>query len=234
MSAPALAGRIAVVTGASRGIGAAVASVFRGAGARVARVARSLVPGVHDGVHDLSCDVSDPAAVARLAEEVLGRIGTPDIVVSNAGIFDRIPFEQADPRELERHLAVNLVGTFAVARGFLPAMRARGSGLFITVGSIADHVAFPENTIYSTTKYGLRGLHETLVVEYRGTGVRCTLVSPGPTDTALWDPVDPDNRPGFVPRHAMLRPADVADAILFVATRAPNVHVDWLRLNPVL
>ncbi len=129
---------------------------------------------------------------------------------------------------------MNLVGTFAVARGFLPAMRARGSGVFITIGSIADHVAFPENTIYSTTKYGLRGLHETLAVEYRGTGVRCTLVSPGPTDTALWDPVDPDNRPGFVPRRAMLRPADVADAILFVATRAQNVHVDWLRLNPTL
>lgn len=230
----ALAGRIAVVTGASRGIGAAVAAAFREAGAGVVRVARSLAPGTHDGVHDLPCDVSDAAAVARLAEEVLERIGTPDIVVSSAGIFDRIPFEQAEPAELRRHLDVNLVGTFAVARGFLPAMRARGSGSFITIGSIADHVAFPENTIYSTTKYGLRGLHETLAVEYRGTGVRCTLVSPGPTDTALWDPVDPDNRPGFVPRRAMLRPADVADAVLFVATRAQNVHVDWLRLNPTL
>ncbi|HEY8104857.1 MAG TPA: SDR family oxidoreductase [Gemmatimonadales bacterium] len=230
----ALAGRIAVVTGASRGIGAAVAAAFVGAGARVVRVARSLAPGVHDGVHDLPCDVSDAPAVGRLAEDVLGRIGVPDIVVSNAGIFDRIPFEQAEPAELRRHLDVNLVGTFAVARGFLPAMRARGSGLFITIGSIADHVAFPENTIYSTTKYGLRGLHETLAVEYRGTGVRCTLVSPGPTDTALWDPVDPDHRPEFVPRRAMLRPADVADAILFVATRAQNVHVDWLRLNPTL
>lgn len=230
----ALAGRIAVVTGASRGIGAAVAAAFREAGAGVVRVARSLAPGTHDGVHDLPCDVSDAAAVARLAEEVLERVGTPDIVVSSAGIFDRIPFEQAEPAELRRHLDVNLVGTFAVARGFLPAMRARGSGSFITIGSIADHVAFPENTIYSTTKYGLRGLHETLAVEYRGTGVRCTLVSPGPTDTALWDPVDPDNRPGFVPRRAMLRPADVADAVLFVATRAQNVHVDWLRLNPTL
>ncbi len=230
----ALAGRIAVVTGASRGIGAAVAAAFREAGAGVVRVARSLAPGTHDGVHDLPCDVSDAAAVARLAEEVLERIGTPDVVVSSAGIFDRIPFEQAEPAELRRHLDVNLVGTFAVARGFLPAMRARGSGSFITIGSIADHVAFPENTIYSTTKYGLRGLHETLAVEYRGTGVRCTLVSPGPTDTALWDPVDPDNRPGFVPRRAMLRPADVADAVLFVATRAQNVHVDWLRLNPTL
>jgi len=229
-----LAGRIALVTGASRGIGAAVASVFRDAGALVIRVARGLAAGVHDGMHDLPCDVGDGAAVARLAGDVLARIGTPDIVVSNAGIFGRIPFEQAELADLERHLAVNLVGAFALARGFLPAMRTRGSGLLITIGSIADHVAFPENTIYSTTKYGVRGLHETLAVEYRGTGVRCTLVSPGPTDTPIWDAVDPDNRPGFVPRRAMLRPADVAEAILFVATRAPHVHVDWLRLNPAL
>ena len=113
-------------------------------------------------------------------------------------------------------------------------MRARGSGLLITIGSITDHVAFPENTVYSTTKFGLRGLHETLAAEYRGTGVRCTLISPGATDTAIWDPVDPDNRPGYVPRRAMLHPEDIADAILFVATRAPRVHVDWLRINPAL
>ena len=229
-----LAGRIALVTGASRGIGAAAASALRDAGALVVRVARSLAPGVHDGMHDLPCDLSDGPAVVRLAADVLQRLGTPDIVVSNAGIFDRIPFEQATLADLERHVAVNLVGAFALARGFLPAMRARGSGLLITIGSIADHVAFPENTIYSTTKYGVRGLHETLAVEYRGTGVRCTLVSPGPTDTSIWDPVDPDNRPGFVPRRAMLRPADVAEAILFVATRGANVHVDWLRINPAL
>lgn len=230
----ALAGRLALVTGASRGIGAATATALRGAGAQVIRVARSLTAAVRDGVHDIPCDLADADAVLRLAGDVLQRVGTPDIVVSNAGVFARIPFEQAAPAELERHLAVNLVGAFALARGFLPAMRARGSGLLITIGSIADHVAFPENTVYSATKYGLRGLHETLAAEYRGTGVRCALVSPGPTDTSIWDPVDPDNRPGFPPRRAMLRPADVADAILFVATRAPHVHVDWLRINPAL
>jgi NAD(P)-dependent dehydrogenase (short-subunit alcohol dehydrogenase family) len=229
-----LAGRTALVTGASRGIGAAAASALGAAGARVVRVARSLTAGIHDGMHDLPCDLSDGAAVARLAEDVLRRIGTPDIVVSNAGIFNRIPFEQATLADLERHLAVNLVGAFALARGFLPAMRARGTGLLITIGSITDHVAFPENTVYSTTKFGLRGLHETLAAEYRGTGVRCTLISPGATDTSIWDPVDPDNRPGYVPRRAMLRPEDIADAILFVATRAPRVHVDWLRINPAL
>ncbi len=112
-------------------------------------------------------------------------------------------------------------------------MREAGGGSFITVGSVADHVGFPENAAYAASKYGLRGLHETLVAEYRGTGVRLTLVSPGATDTAIWDPFDPEQRPGFPTREAMLRPADVAAAVLFVATRPAHVHIDWLRLEPV-
>jgi NAD(P)-dependent dehydrogenase (short-subunit alcohol dehydrogenase family) len=228
-----LAGRLALVTGASRGIGAEVAAAFAGSGARVVRVARSLEPGVHDGFEDLRCDMSDPAAVSRLAETVLARIGTPDILVSNAGVFDRIPFEQTSVEELQRQLAVNLVGPFALARGFLPAMRARSEGLLVTVGSVADHTGFPENTVYATAKYGLRGLHETLSAEYRGSGVRFTLVSPGPTDTPIWDRIDLDSRPGARRRSSMLRPSDVAEAILFVATRPRHVIIDWLRLGPV-
>ena len=74
--------------------------------------------------------------------------------------------------------------------------------------------------------------YETLLAEYRGSGVRLTLVSPGPTDTAVWDPFDPDRREGFMPRADMLRPADVAEAVVFVATRPAHVHIDWLRLGP--
>ena len=73
----------------------------------------------------------------------------------------------------------------------------------------------------------------TLAAEYRGTGVRCTLVSPGPTDTRVWDPVEPDTREGFTPRARMLRPADVAEAIRWVATLPGHVQVDWLRVGPV-
>jgi NADP-dependent 3-hydroxy acid dehydrogenase YdfG len=111
-------------------------------------------------------------------------------------------------------------------------MRAAGRGSFITVGSVADHTGYPENSAYAASKFGVRGLHETLLAEYRGTGVRLTLVSPGPTDTSVWDPVDPDRREGFIPRAGMLRPRDVAEAVLFVATRPDHVLIDWLRLGP--
>ena len=111
-------------------------------------------------------------------------------------------------------------------------MRDAGGGAFISIGSVADHTGFPENAAYAASKYGLRGLHETLAAEYRGTGVRLTLVSPGATDTTIWDPFDPERRPGFPPRTAMLRPEDVADAVLFAATRPEHVHVDWIRMQP--
>jgi NAD(P)-dependent dehydrogenase (short-subunit alcohol dehydrogenase family) len=195
-------------------------------------VARSLTESTADRIEDIPCDLTDPNQVNRLGSRVIARRGPPDIVVSNAGAFLLRTLETTEAADLETQLAANLRAPFYVAKAFLPAMRKAGRGSFITVGSVADHVGFPENAAYAASKYGLRGLHETLLAEYKGTGVRLTLVSPGPTDTAVWDPVDPDRREGFLPRAGMLRPADVAEAILFVATRPPHVLVDWLRLGP--
>jgi len=110
-------------------------------------------------------------------------------------------------------------------------MRKRASGHIVSIGSIADHVAFPENGSYAAAKFGLRGLHAVLRAELAGTGVRATLISPAPVDTPLWDEVNPDERPGFTPRSAMLRPEDVAAAVLFVVSQPASVNVDDLRLS---
>ena len=228
-----LAGRVALVTGASRGIGAAVAAALAGEGAHVIRVARSLAESTAGRIQDIPCDLTDPNQVSRLGSRVIAQHGPPDIVVSNAGAFLLRTLETTEAADLELQLAVNVRAPFYVAKAFLPAMREAGWGSFISVGSVADHVGFPENAAYAASKYGLRGLHESLVAEYQGTGVRLTLVSPGATDTAVWDPVDLDHRAGFISRADMLRPADVAEAILFVATRPPHVLIDWLRLGPV-
>lgn len=227
-----LRGRLALVTGASRGIGAAVAGALAAVGARVIRVARRLPPRGEGSGIDLPCDLTDAAQVERLARRVLEGEGVPAVVVSNAGGFLLRPLEGTTPEEFDAQLAANLRSAFLVARAFLPAMRATGDGVFITIGSVADHTGLPENAAYAASKYGLRGLHETLAAEYRGTGVRLTLVSPGATDTTIWDPFSPERRPGFPPRAAMLRPEDVADAVLFAATRPPHVHMDWIRLQP--
>jgi NAD(P)-dependent dehydrogenase (short-subunit alcohol dehydrogenase family) len=228
----ALAGRVALVTGASRGIGAAVADSLGAAGGTIVRVARSLTDGWQNGRLDLRADLTDAGQAARMAERVRHEAGVPDIVVHNAGSFLLKPLAETTPAEFDAQIQSNLRSAFLVARELLPAMAALRRGTFVSVGSVADHVGLPENAAYAAGKYGLRGLHETLVAEYRGTGVRLTLVSPGATDTSIWDPFDPDHRPGFPSRAAMLRPADVAEAVLFVVTRPPSVQVDWLRLGP--
>jgi NAD(P)-dependent dehydrogenase (short-subunit alcohol dehydrogenase family) len=227
-----LQNQLALVTGASRGIGAAIAESLVKEGARVIRVARSLQQRTQGSVADYACDLTLPAQVTELAESVTTAYGVPDLVVSNAGGFLLRTLEETTAEDLEGQLAINLRASFLIARAFLPRMRRVGHGCFITIGSIADHRGFPENAAYAASKYGLRGLHETLTEEFRGSGVRLTLVSPGPTDTSMWDPFDPDRREGFIPRAGMLRPRDVAEAVLFVASRPPHVHIDWLRLGP--
>jgi NAD(P)-dependent dehydrogenase (short-subunit alcohol dehydrogenase family) len=221
---------VALVTGASRGIGAATAEALREAGARVVRVARTLPPAGE--FVDLPADLTDGAQVEALVARVERDVGIPDVVVSNAGGFLLRPLPETSAADFDAQVAINLRAPFLLARALLPRLAAAGRGTFITVGSVADHVGFPDNAAYAAAKYGLRGLHETLLAEYRGTGVKLTLVSPGPTDTAVWDPFDPDHREGFPTRAQMLRPADVADAVLFVATRPPRVLIDWLRLGP--
>ncbi len=228
----ALAGRVALVTGASRGIGLAIAHALREAGAQVVRVSRTLAPASDPAGLDLACDVSDAAAVEVMAARVKESAGVPDLLINNAGSFLLAPLEETSPAAFAQQLSANLTGPFLVARAFLPAMRARGRGRLITIGSIADHFGLPGNTAYAAAKFGVRGLHEVLREELQGSGVLCTLISPGPTDTTAWDPVDPDSREGCIPRARMLRPADVADAVRWIACRPSHVDVDWLRLGP--
>lgn len=228
-----LAGQVAVVTGASRGIGAATAALLAGAGARVVRIARTLPVEPGRGFIDYPCDLTDGAGWRVTADRILAGLGPPDIVVSNAGTFIMKPLHETTQDEFDAQVSSNLRAPFAVARALLPAMRAAGHGTFIHIGSVADHLAYASNAAYSASKFGLRGLHEVLAAEYRGSGVRVCLVSPGPTDTSMWDPIDPDHQPHLPDRASMLRPGDVAEAVLFVATRPAHVHIDWLRLGPV-
>jgi NADP-dependent 3-hydroxy acid dehydrogenase YdfG len=233
-----LAGRWALVTGASRGIGAELARRLAADGARVALAARgrdaldTLARELGDAAVAVPCDVGDADAVARAAAHLAELThGAPDILVNNAGVFAIAPVRDTSVDDFRRTLDVNLTAPFALAHAFLPAMLARRSGHLVTVGSIADRATFPGNSAYAASKHGLRALHEVLRAELRGTGVRATLVSPGPVDTELWDPIDPDNRPGFTPRARMLSAAAVADAIRWVLLAPPDVNVDELRLS---
>ena len=226
----ALAGQRVLVTGASRGIGAAIASGAAAFGATVIRVARSTMP-LLEGAVDYRADLADARDRDRVLREI-AQAGVPDAVVSNAGAFMIAPLEETTDALLREQLAINLEAPLAIARHFLPAMRARGRGVHVLIGSVADTKAFAGNAAYAASKFGARGLHEVLCEEFRGTGVRCTLISPGPTDTAAWDPVDPDHHDGFTRRADMLCTSDVAEAVIYALTAPIHVHLESIRLGP--
>jgi NADP-dependent 3-hydroxy acid dehydrogenase YdfG len=233
-----LAGRTAIVTGASKGIGLATVRALAAAGVRVALVARSVdvlreIAGeLGDAALPLACDVADAAAVGRAVGEAIDRLGAaPDILVNSAGTFELARVDVASIEDVARTIDVNLIAPFAFIRTVLPGMRERGRGHIVNVGSIADRVAFPENGAYAASKFGLRGLHEVLRAECRGTGVRTTLVSPGPVNTGIWDAIDPDAREGFTPRDRMLTPEAIASAIVYALSQPVDVNVDELRLS---
>ena len=233
-----LQGRRALVTGASRGIGAAVARRLAASGARVALLARSeetlraLAQQIGGGAVALACDVRDTATLTQSLDQLPALIGgAPEIVVNNAGAFFITPIEDTSIEAFNATLAVNLTAPFALVHALLPAMRAAGSGHIVNIGSIADRATFPGNGAYAASKFGLRAFHEVLRAELRGSGIRASLVSPGPVDTELWNAIDPDRNPGFTPRSQMLDADAVADAVHYVITARPDLNIDELRVS---
>ena len=232
MTNPTLAGRAALITGASRGIGRAIATALAAAGARLTLVARDQRPleQLADELHAdaIACDVGNVSDCERM----LLAVGTaPDILVNNAGLFVPASIEETSASDFDAAIAVNLAGPFRILSAFLPAMRARGRGDIVTIGSIADHTTLPGNAAYGASKHGVRALHDVVRAELRGTGVRATLVSPGPVDTSLWDDIDPDSREGFTPRSRMLPPNAVAAAVVFALSQPPEVDIELVRLS---
>ena len=227
--------RVALVTGATGGIGEAVARrlaadgfVVYAGGRRRGRLER--LAAEVNGVA-LPFDVTAEAEVAEARSVVEAGCAGPDVLVNAAGVFDLAPVVETEGEVLARNLGVNLAGVINVTRVFLPGLLAAGSGLVINVGSVSGWKAFPDNAAYSASKYGLRGFHDVLLEELRGTGVRACLLEPGAVDTAIWDPLDPDSAPHLPDRVRMLRPGDVARAVGFVAGLPDTVAVPLLRID---
>ena len=205
-----LAGKTAVVTGASRGIGRAIATALAGAGARVAGCARN--PEAGSGV--FRCDVGRPADVARFAEEVLGRLGAPDVLVNNAGIVARGRLDEMPVDAWDAVLDANLKGTFLVTRAFLPAMRARRGGRIVNVASISGRQGTALLSAYCAAKHGVVGLTRALAAELRDDAIAVNAVCPGSVDTAMLQAGLPGAKPD-------MSPEDVAGVVLYLAADAP-------------
>lgn len=225
-----LNGRVALVTGAARGIGAEIARALAAAGAAVGvadldEAAAALVAGgITEGAAvAVPVDVSDTAAVAAAVARVCTELGPPDIVVNNAGI-DRIQrFADSDEKTWRRLIGVNLVGPIAVCHATIGGMADRGWGRVINISSDAGKVGSGGEVVYSATKGGVIAFSKALARETASAGVTVNCVCPGPTDTALLDQVAEydqrlyDSLARAIPLRRIGRPQDIAPLVVFLA-----------------
>jgi NADP-dependent 3-hydroxy acid dehydrogenase YdfG len=243
----ALAGRTALVTGASSGIGEATALALAEAGAKVALSARrgdrleALVQRI-DAAGGMAAafpgDVADEAFATRLVEGVAERFGRLDILVNSAGVMPESGVADADFARWRRVLEINLLASLYTCRAAAGLMRAQGSGDIVNVSSTAGRRATGLFAAYSTSKFGLTAMTEGLRQEVGGQGVRVCIIEPGATDTALFEGVvDPELRRNvqhLAQREGVMKPQDVAAAVVFVVTLPPRANVSELLIRPTI
>ena len=226
-----LEGKVAVITGASRGIGAAVARALAAEGVKLGLASRS---GDDLGLEDAvaaPCDVSDSKQVEALVAGTVERFGRLDILVANAGVGAYGPFLELSSEHLEEMIDVNVKGTLYAVRAALPHLIEAGEADIVTVASEAGRRGLPYEAVYCASKFAQVGFTRALDHELRGQGVRCTNVCPGgvATDFALEEGRGrtPDALPG------MMRAEDVAEVVLFVLTRPHNHRILETAFRPM-
>ena len=189
-----LDGARVLVTGGSRGIGAALARAYAAAGAEVVVAARSegdlRAVAEEVGGHAVVVDLSDPAAVEGLVPGVEADIGPIDVLVNNAGVETVDMAAVIDPADVRTATRVNLEAPMVLTRYALPGMLERGRGHIVYLSSIAGSSGFPSMATYCATKAGINGFVAALRMELKGTSIRTTLVAPGPVDTRMWDAIE--------------------------------------------
>ena len=223
--------RTALVTGAARGIGAAIATELAGAGARVAvadidlDAARATAEQLPDAIA-VHLDVSSVASTRAAVQQVTEDLGPIDVLVNNAGIDVVGPFLESTEEAWDRLLAVNLKGPIAMARAVLDGMVERGSGRIVNVASDAGRVGSSGEVVYSATKGGVIAFTKALAREVARHGITVNCVCPGPTDTALLGQLaeaSPRVHEGLVraiPLRRIAQPADIAPVVAFLASDA--------------
>jgi NAD(P)-dependent dehydrogenase (short-subunit alcohol dehydrogenase family) len=228
--------KVAVITGASRGIGLALAEAFAAAECdlvlaardvrRLRNAAAALTRSGRVRVIVKSCDVRDPKQVAALFAAVKQRFPRIDILVNNAGIAHHMtPVPELSVEKWNEVIATNLTGMFLCSRSAIPWM-SRG-GVIVNNLSVAATGVFAGEAAYCASKWGALGLTNTLREELREKGIRVVALIPGPTDTEIWNQFWPE-----APRDKMMRPEDVAKAVLTAVTMPAETAIDEIRMGP--
>lgn len=235
-----LNGKTAWITGASRGIGRAIATALARAGAEVCMGARSIedlaqaasvINAEGNKAHAISLDVSDKNSVAEFARAAVEKCGPVDILVNNAGLGIFKDFDQMDIETFERQITVGLMGPWYMAHHAVPHMKNSGAGAVINISSIAGRVPFRRGTGYNAAKAGLNAMSEAMMLELRDYGIRVVTIAPGSVETGF-------HRTALPQAHVkdnswMLEPESIAEACLHVLRLPENALVNYYEIRPL-
>jgi NADP-dependent 3-hydroxy acid dehydrogenase YdfG len=226
-----LEGKVALVTGASGGIGAAVARHLHETGAAVGLLSRRGDDlGLERGL-GVVCDVRDRAAVENATRAVVDRFGRLDIAVANAGVGAYGNFLDLDPEQVEAMIDVNLKGTLYTAAAALPHLIDSGAGDFLSLASVAGLRALPGETVYNASKFGQVGFTRSLDHELREHGVRATCICPGGVKTDF--AIGTGRTAGDPELDQMLSADEVADVVVFAITRPRRMRILTTSFRPM-
>jgi NADP-dependent 3-hydroxy acid dehydrogenase YdfG len=239
-----LEGKVALVTGASSGIGEATASSLAAAGARVAVAARradrlaALAARIRESggeTLELAADIAEAGEAGRAVEETAARWGRLDILVNNAGVMLLSPVAEANAEDWRRMIEINLVALMNATKAALPHLKA-SAGHVVNIGSVASRVANPGASVYAATKFGVAAFSEALRREVYVDKVRVTVIEPGMVHTELGEHITNAAAKAALEkrRQAMdpLRSEDIAAAVLYAVTQPPRVNVNEILIRP--
>ncbi|MDQ7810287.1 SDR family oxidoreductase [Amycolatopsis sp. A133] len=224
--------KVAVVTGASQGIGAAVVEAYRKLGYAVVANSRNITPSGDAGILAVPGDIADPAVGARVIDQALATYGRVDALVNNAGLFVAKPFTEYTAADFDVVTGVNLRGFFEVTQRAIAAMLETGGGHVVTITtSLTDHAnsAVP-SALASLTKGGLNSVTKSLAIEYAKRGIRVNAVSPGIIRTPMHPPETHEALAGLHPVGRIGDPADIVDAVVYLEG-APFVTGEILHVD---
>jgi 3-oxoacyl-[acyl-carrier protein] reductase len=232
-----ISGKVAVVTGAGRGIGEAISKRLALMGATVLLLARdkvrleeveSQIQQAGGTAESIGIDLTDTAAIEAFAESVRERFGRCDILVNNAGIGNSgTPLHEFKPEDWDAMMDTNLRAPYLLIRGLAPLMIAAKSGHIINISSLAGHNPLKGGAAYSASKWGLNGLTYSVAEELRDYGIRVAAVAPGSVNTSFGGRKSPDPDGGW-----KIQPDDVADAVAMLVNQSPTSFISEVLVRP--
>jgi 3-oxoacyl-[acyl-carrier protein] reductase len=229
---PNLTGKVAVVTGSTKGIGLAIAERMVNEGvsvvisSRTAADVEAVAKRLGDGAIGIACDVADPTACQRLIEETVERLGRLDVLVNNAGFGIFKPISEMSVEEWRRQIDVNLGGVFYLSKAALQHLSATGDGFIINIGSLAGKNPFATGTGYNASKFGLVGMTEAMMLDVRHDDVRVSIVMPGSVNTHF------AGMEQKAERAWKLEADDVALAVMQLLEYPKEAHVSRIEMRP--